>query len=379
MMLSALLLAVQAATPIHPVTLKTPEGAREPQVAVGPHRHGAGDPNPTIPIHPRLYVVCGTQAGIYVAISRDAAESFEPAERIATVGSLALGMRRGPRIAVTRDAVVVTAIAGEQGGGRDGDLLCWRSTDEARTWGDADRINLKAGSAREGLHAMAAGPNGELFCAWIDLALETPRIYGSDSRDSGAHWTPVIPITRDSDRICPCCHPSAAFDANGQISVMWRGDQEGARDMIVATSKDHGTTFSSPTRIGSGTWKLEACPMDGGALVSSIGRTMTIWRREQDVIRSEPGGPEIRLGPGEQPWITAGPAGFYCVWLTRRGGPLQLWWTRRESPLVLDETANDPVIASFQSNLAPVIAAWESGPVGHPRIVAARIDRVPPD
>jgi hypothetical protein len=261
-----------AQQPFSIVVLDTPEGAREPQVAVG-HRLwqdvGSG-PGGTTPLCATVYVTCGTKSGVYVVASRYCCAVFDPAKRIASVGSLALGMRRGPRVAVSGETVVVTAIAGEQGGGRDGDLLCWRSTDEARTWTTAERINTNAGTAREGLHAMAAGPKAELFCVWIDLALETPRLCGSVSTDSGAHWSPARPVTGDSDRICPCCHPSVAFDANGQVWVLWRGDRDGARDMFVAQSKDHGSTFSSPTKVGTGTWKLDACPMDGGALVSAV-------------------------------------------------------------------------------------------------------------
>src|SRR5262249_8732194 len=156
--------------------------------------------------------------------------------RVASVGVLSLGMRRSPRIAVSGGSVVVTAIAGELGGGFDGDLLCWRSTERGQSWSSATRINATAGSAREGLHAMAAGIEKDRFCAWIDLSGGTPRIFGSASTDEGVHWSPPAPVSRDADRICPCCHPSVSIDASGKIWVMWRGDAEGARDMFVASS-----------------------------------------------------------------------------------------------------------------------------------------------
>jgi hypothetical protein len=383
MMLSALLLAVQTATPIHPVTLKTPEGAREPQVSVQPILTGIPDPpigrfggTESDPV--AVHVVFGTKNAIYVSSSRDRAGSFFDPVRVANVGSLALGMRRGPRIAASGPWVVVTAIAGERGGGRDGDLLCWRSEDYGLSWNPAGRINSKEGSAREGLHAMAAGPKGAIFCAWIDLDGDAPRICGALSKDAGGSWgTPVV-VQGDSTAICPCCHPSVAIDANGAVAVMWRGQENGARDMVVARSENGGTTFSSPAKIGSGTWKLDACPMDGGALVSTLGRTLSVWRRQDKIYRAEMTGDEVSLGDGEQPWIAMGPVGLCVVWLRKRGGPLLLWWKGRDLPLEIDSAANDPVVASPESHSGPVIAAWESGAGDHTRIVAARIGGPPP-
>lgn len=357
------------------VNLQTPEGAREPQVAVGSRvfdeSHEAGRLPRTS--HASVFVACGTKNGVYVCASGDSAATFGKATQVAAVGALSLGMRRGPRIAVSGETVVVTAIAGEKGGGRDGDLLRWRSTNYGRTWSAGARINATAGSAREGLHAMAVGAGQELFCAWIDLSGELPTISGSASSDAGVHWSAPSRVTREGDRICPCCSPSAAIDAKGRIWTMWRGDTDGARDLYVASSEDHGATFSPPSKVGTGTWKLDACPMDGGAMTAALGRTTTVWRRDRTVFRAEIAGPEISLGEGEQPWIAAGPAGLYCTWVERRGGALELWTTGRDAPVELDPHANDPVIASSESCYAPVVAVWESGEGDRPKIVAARI------
>jgi hypothetical protein len=355
------------------IELKMPAGAREPQVAIGGRVSEMLGSRLILPHRANVFVACGTKDGVFVCASENSGETFAPSVRVASVGSLSLGMRRGPRIAVSGGSVVVTAIAGEQGGGRDGDVLCWRSADEGRTWSSASRINAPAGSAREGLHAMAAGAQGDLFCAWIDLGTGTPRIFGSASADSGERWSPPIPVTREVDRICPCCHPSVAIDGKGGVWVMWRGEVDGARDMFVARSEDHGANFSPPAKVGQGTWKLDACPMDGGAIVRTPGRTTTVWRRERSVYRAETSGPEIELGSGEQPWITSGPGGLYFVWLARRNGALEFWATNRAAPAQLDEHANDPAIASSESRYAPVIAVWESGDAERPRIIAARI------
>ena len=60
--------------------------------------------------------------------------------------------------------------------------------------------------------------------------------------------------------------PVLAIDATGQIVVMWRNWLGGSRDMYLARSRD-GVTFSKPEKLGTGTWQINACPMDGGGLV----------------------------------------------------------------------------------------------------------------
>ncbi|HEV8113621.1 MAG TPA: sialidase family protein [Planctomycetota bacterium] len=376
---AALAASFSGQTPLKAVVLDMPASAREPQVAVwsriAPVDPGGSDPTNVI-LKANTYVVCGTPDSVLVSISRDKAESFAAAKPIAKVGTLALGMRRGPRIAVLGESVIVTAIASEAAGARDADLLCWRSTDEGTSWSEAHRVNEAAGAAREGLHAMASGPASDLFCAWIDLAQGSPRICGSASLDAGATWSPTRVVFGDSARICPCCHPSVAIDGTGRVHVMWRGVQDGARDMWIAQSEDHGATFSAPTKIGQGTWKLDACPMDGGGLASALGRTMTVWRRDAEIFQAEASGTEVSLGRGEQPAIALGAGGFCAVWVTKRGGALQFGWTGRSAPIQIADGASEPAIASSRLDHAPLVAVWETGSGEATRIVAARLDRV---
>ncbi|HEV7302416.1 MAG TPA: hypothetical protein VGN72_23960 [Tepidisphaeraceae bacterium] len=45
--------------------------------------------------------------------------------------------------------------------------------------------------------------------------------------------------------------------------------------MFTVTSADGGQTFSEATKLGEGTWKINACPMDGGDVTFSGERTVT--------------------------------------------------------------------------------------------------------
>jgi len=268
--------------------------ARQPQVAVDE----AG----------RVFVAFGVGDTIRCAASADGGRTFE-ARTVGSAGVLALGMRRGPRIAAAGKTVVVTAVCGTEGKGRDGDLLAWRSADAGRTWAGPARVNSIAGSAREGLHGMAGGPGGAVFCTWLDLRDKGSQIYGARSRDGGATWEPDHLIYRaPGGKVCECCHPSAALAPDGTVCVMWRNQLEGARDLYLARSADGGRSFGPAEKLGRGTWLLNACPMDGGAVaVGPDGAVESAWTRAGAVYLARPGAAEHRLGPGVQGWIAAGP------------------------------------------------------------------------
>src|SRR5207253_1724526 len=140
------------------------------------------------------------------------------------------------------------------------------------------RINSVTNSAREALHAMAGNQHGDVWVAWLDLRSGKTELWGASSHDSGKSWNDDVLIYRSPDgHICECCHPSVQVERNGTVQVMWRNWLGGARDMYVTQSTDGGRTFKTAEKIGSGTWLLNACPMDGG----SISGPYFLWRREK--------------------------------------------------------------------------------------------------
>src|SRR5689334_21080175 len=94
----------------------------------------------------RVGLVFGEGHAIFFAGSRDGGRTFSPPVAVPSQGHLALGRHRGPRVALSGGAVVVTAILGA--GRDDGDVLAWRSTDDGRTWSAPVRLNGVAAAAR---------------------------------------------------------------------------------------------------------------------------------------------------------------------------------------------------------------------------------------
>ena len=275
-----------------------------------------------------------------------------------------LGRHRGPRVAATNDAVTITAVAGKKGGGQDGNLLAWRSTDHGKTWGAPTVLNDVTDAAREGLHGFAAGPANVLFAVWLDLRRDESseggtKLYGTISRDGGKSWEKNVRVYASPEgTICECCHPSVTIDAKGVFHVMWRNALNGSRDLYYISSVDGGKTFASAQKLGHGTWPLNACPMDGGEMATARNGTIdSVWRRQEEVFVFSPGKEEEKaLGKGRNPVIAYGTKGRYVAWDDAVSQQAVLLSPGTSSPVPLGKQSQFVDLASSADN---VVAAWE--------------------
>jgi hypothetical protein len=323
--------------------------AREPQIAA----NGS-----------TIALTFGAGNGVYFSASHDSGKTFSQPVRVAESAILPLSRHRGPRIAFAAGAIVITAVTGRKpaeglhahGLPSDGDLLVWRSVDGGKRWSKGIVVNDVPGAPTEGLHSLAADARGNLFAAWLDKrGGQGVKLYGARSTDGGLSWSKNVAIYASPEgTICECCHPSAAFTSDGQILVMWRNWLGGARDMYLTRSRD-GATFTKPEKLGTGSWRLNACPMDGGGLVIAQDRVVTAWRRDQEIFLASPGEKEVSVGKGGDVAIAASQNGFYAVW-SAPTGVRAITPGSRES-IELAPKGTFPSIAGLPGGRA--LAAWE--------------------
>lgn len=124
--------------------------------------------------------------------------------------------------------------------------------------------------------------------------------------------------------------------------------------MYLSGSRD-GVNFSKPEKLGTGSWQLNACPMDGGSIVVSQNRVVTAWRREHEIFLAKPGDKEVGIGEGVDVSIAAAPNGVYAVWSTPTG-VRSLAPGKKESVAISQKGAFPNVVALSDRR---VLAAWE--------------------
>jgi len=133
------------------------------------------------------------------------------------------------------------------------------------------------------------------------------KIYISYSDDEGKSWSQSKLVYKSPDgSVCECCKPSISSDSEGQVYVMFRNNIGGFRDLYITKSIDNGSSFSIPEKMGSGTWEINGCPMDGGGItISNTGTFNTVWQRNGEVFMANSNANEQQLGFGRSPSISS--------------------------------------------------------------------------
>jgi hypothetical protein len=152
------------------------------------------------------------------------------------------------------------------------DLYLTVSTDGGKTFSKPVQINDAPKKAPESLHWMAAGPNGDVYVAWLDLR---NREKGQDLAyvkisDQGRKIGKNVVLPGP---LCECCAPGLAVDAKGTPYVLYREGGKANRSIFL------GVGFTKVTRVNSGETKIDACPMDAPQVaVSRDGKQIaTAW------------------------------------------------------------------------------------------------------
>lgn len=278
------------------------------ELAVGTQPQIAVDSKGTI------HVVYGLKSGndrqLYYVSSPDGGKSFSVPSLLGDFSQMGLGMGRGPQIAATKDFIIITI------GDHHGNLYALRHPSGSGSWSTPVKINDTDSTAKEALSDIAAGIDNQVYTVWLDTRLGNNNLFGAISRDSGATWSKNQLIFKgEQNGICDCCKPSVTIDKNGQLHVMFRNKLNGARNLYLISSKDDGQHFSTAQKLGSGDFMINGCPMDGGDIsVNESGNVTTVWRRQTEIFKAEPGKQETRIGLGTTPTVLTTPKGDIVAW-----------------------------------------------------------------
>jgi len=238
-----------------------------------------------------IHLVYGSGDSILYCYSVDEGKTFAVPVLISVVQGLAASHMRGPQIAATNVGLSVTACNTE------GDIFSFVK-DQSGAWSEGSRVNDRDTTAKENLMALASSGDN-VFAVWLDLRDRHNKIFGARSIDGGKTWAKNIMIYTSPDTtVCECCKPSIAMKGNA-ISIMFRNWLNGNRDLYLVQSLDGGASFGKAQKLGTGSWALNGCPMDGGAVVIDKDENpQTVWNRRGTIYSCAPGRQEGELGKG---------------------------------------------------------------------------------
>ena len=177
------------------------------------------------------------------------------------------------------------------------------------------------------------------------------KIYLASSNDGGKTWTKSKMIYQSPDgSVCECCKPSIISDIDGNLTVMFRNNIDGSRDLYFTNSFDGGKTFSIPEKLGTGTWKINGCPMDGGDLtIDKQNKLTTIWKRKGNIFMSNSSTWEENIGVGKTPTISSNDQNTYIGF--------------SQGNDIISTTINDLVMIKIGTGSSPKVIALEKGAI----------------
>lgn len=263
---------------------------------------------PNLAIDPKgvVRMVYGSGSKIYCSTSTNKGETFSKPVLVADLPDMHLGSSRGPQIASSNSKSVIVAID------KPGEIHAYKLNHQSNKWVEIKSVNDRPHSAPEGLIAVTADNLDNFYTVWLDVRLEKMNnVFFSSLSDNSISWHQNQLVYKSPEgHTCECCKPNI-IATDQKIAISFRNYMMGARDIYFTTSINGGKSFSIPQKAGSGTWPLEACPMDGGGIaIDKSGAVTTAWRRKNEVFLSTGSKNEIKIGTGRNVSSSKG----YVAW-----------------------------------------------------------------
>jgi hypothetical protein len=205
-----------------------------------------------------------TRNGIFVRRADDGGKTWNAA------ASTVAGHESTPQIPFEDKPYVVAATTGPHAGDlyvgwtqftlSRSELLFSRSTDGGINWSKPIKLSSVPGLPRDDNGALegfdaAVGPDGTIYAIWDDRE----GIMMAVSHDGGISFSPERRILRTGPAFFGITgvarsngFPQIGIDPhNGRLYVSWSDFTNGDVDVFVASSGDHGQTWSSPVRVNN--------------------------------------------------------------------------------------------------------------------------------
>lgn len=231
----------------------------------------------------------GNELTLLFAVSYDDGNTFSQNIAVALDQNVATHAEGMPKIAFKKNGMIIVAYekkAPTRENKYAGSIYYITSKNHGKSWSQERYMHSDtvAGRSRSYFDIEALA-DGEVGASWLDIKLdqETSGRSVVFAKTNGAELFTKETLIDSS--ACQCCRIDLYTDKDNNVFVAYRGLRKGkmgksVRDMMVATSADEGTTFTSPLTISPDNWDIDGCPHTGPSLCSSKAGLVTLWYTE---------------------------------------------------------------------------------------------------
>lgn len=238
-------------------------------------------------------VVVWTEKGknnlaLFFATSTDG-KSVSNKVRLPLTNDVATHPEGMPKVAFKKDGSIIVAYEKKSPTSKNkyaGAIYYVMSKDAGKTWTQETFLHNDtiAGKSRS-YFDIERLPDGEIGASWLDIKIN------KETGGRSVRFARTLPSGGFSNEIlidssaCQCCRIDVYTDNSENIFIAYRGLIRGnvgkqIRDMMIATSTDNGTTFSSPVTISADNWDIDGCPHTGPSLCGNKAGLISLWYTE---------------------------------------------------------------------------------------------------
>ncbi len=241
-----------------------------------------------------------------------------------------------PSITVTaRGRLLVHWLQRSSAGKYSYDAILAHSSDQGRTWSAPVRLHSDSSPSEHGFVSVA--PVGDSAVAfWLDGRATK----AGEGHEGGAMQVRMTSISASGavgeqsealvdDKSCDCCQTAAALTSRGPVVAYRDRSDDEIRDIVV--SRLDGGQWTVPSPVHNDGWHIEACPVNGPAIVARGDTVAVAWftgardtAKVQVAFSTDAGvsfGAPVRLDAGN-------PAGRVAMTFDERGWAIVAWVER---------------------------------------------------
>lgn len=226
---------------------------------------------------------------LFYSISTDGGNSFSTKIHVPLTADVATHAEGMPKVAFKKDGSVIVAYekkAPTRENKYAGAIYYMMSNDEGLSWTNEKFLHSDTVAGRSRSYFdIERLPDGEIGASWLDIKLNNETggrsVRFARTMKSNGFGNEILV---DSSA-CQCCRIDVYTDKSDNIFIAYRGLKKGEmgkqiRDMMIATSTDHGTSFSSPLLISADNWNIDGCPHTGPSLCGDKAGLFSLWYTE---------------------------------------------------------------------------------------------------
>jgi hypothetical protein len=273
-------------------------------------------------------------SSVAMRYARRASDAWSPTRTIVTRRDLFVNWADFPSVTVTSSGrVLVHWLQRSATGKYSYDAMVAQSTDQGSTWSTPVRLHADSSALEHGFVSVV--PLGDSALAfWLDGG-------ATKSREGGGHGAMQVRTASISasgapggemavdERSCDCCQTASALSSRGPIVVYRDRSEDEIRDIAIARLE--GGRWTVPVLVHNDGWHIEACPVNGPAIVANGDTVAVAWytgardtAKVQVAFSTDAGasfGAPVRLDAGN-------PAGRVAMTFDGRGSVIVAWVER---------------------------------------------------